>query len=419
MSWAIQLDSVGKTFRREGTRALSHSFRESVHRQARQALRAANPASWFRGGDGSGKDLFWAVRDVSAEIREGEIVGVIGPNGAGKTTLLKLLSRITPPTCGTIRYRGRLASLLEVGTGFHRELSGRENIYLSGAILGMRRWEITQRLDDIIDFSGVGKFIDTPVKFYSSGMYVRLAFAVAAHLQADVLLLDEVLAVGDVAFQRQSAGKMETVARSGRTVVLVSHNMDAIRRLCSRVYVIREGRLVYTGDALSAIQWYLQTGTHLAKVYRVPRPSDENAAGWFEEIVVENAKGEPTTDVMVGQGWQLRVRFTVTQALPHAMVAVGMVSEGGVPLRTSWSAPEDLPAGNYEAVFRENHLIFGPGQYSMTLGLSSLGHAIHYAENAAMLNVAPMSDTLKVPALAGVGLLFNPMDITISRRPAP
>lgn len=206
------------------------------------------------------ESVFWALKDISFEVKEGEILGIIGKNGAGKSTLLKTLSQITEPTSGKIEIHGRVASLLEVGTGFHPELSGRENIYMNGTILGMTRREIDSKLDEIIDFSGVEKFIDTPVKFYSSGMKVRLGFSVAAHLDPEILIIDEVLAVGDFEFQKKCLGKMEDVSNNqGRTVLFVSHQMDAITRLCSRVLAIEEGQISYEGNPSTAVKKYLGT----------------------------------------------------------------------------------------------------------------------------------------------------------------
>ncbi|MEM7033994.1 MAG: ABC transporter ATP-binding protein, partial [Chloroflexota bacterium] len=202
------------------------------------------------------REEFWALKDVSFEIKQGERVGIIGRNGAGKSTLLKILSRITEHTEGRVRLRGRVASLLEVGTGFHPELTGRENIYLNGAILGMSRVEIRRKFDEIVDFAEVEKFLDTPVKRYSSGMYVRLAFAVAAHLEPEILLVDEVLAVGDAAFQKKCLGKMEDVGKDGRTVLFVSHNLGAIRTLCSRGIVLNQGRVLNIGPTSEAIRYY-------------------------------------------------------------------------------------------------------------------------------------------------------------------
>ncbi|MFA4825906.1 MAG: ABC transporter ATP-binding protein [Methanoregula sp.] len=200
---------------------------------------------------------FCALKEVSFDVRQGEVVGIIGRNGAGKSTLLKIISRVTAPTSGTIKIKGRVASLLEVGTGFHPELTGRENIFLNGAILGMHKGEIEQKFDEIVRFAEIDKFIDTPVKRYSSGMYVRLAFAVAAHLEPEILVVDEVLAVGDVAFQKKCLGKMEEVAKEGRTVLFVSHNMTAVKALCSRGIVIEDGQIIFDGDTSKAVDFYL------------------------------------------------------------------------------------------------------------------------------------------------------------------
>jgi len=209
---------------------------------------------------GIGKtEEFWALKDVSFNVEKGEVVGIIGANGAGKSTLLKILSQITPPTEGEIKINGRVGSLLEVGTGFHPELTGRENIFLNGAILGMRREEIAQKFDEIVEFSGVEKFLDTPVKYYSSGMYVRLAFSVAAHMEPDVLVIDEVLAVGDAEFQKKCLGKMDKITREeGRTILFVSHNMGAIQSLCKRCFLLKNGEIVKSGATKEVIEFYMQ-----------------------------------------------------------------------------------------------------------------------------------------------------------------
>jgi lipopolysaccharide transport system ATP-binding protein len=204
-------------------------------------------------------EVLWALKDVSFQVEQGEVLGIIGRNGAGKSTLLKILSRVTAPTSGMVKVKGRIASLLEVGTGFHPELTGRENIYLNGAILGMTRDEVRRKFDEIVDFSGVEKFIDTPVKRYSSGMYVRLAFAVAAHLDPEILVVDEVLAVGDAEFQKKCLGKMGDVAKEGRTVLFVSHNMGAIENLCSRTLLVQQGKLVMNAETRTVIDHYLAT----------------------------------------------------------------------------------------------------------------------------------------------------------------
>ena len=248
MSVAIRSERLSKRYRISAAR--HNTLRDLLADGARNLLR--------RPGAADGDGLIWAVRDASFEVRRGETVGIIGRNGAGKSTLLKILSRITEPTAGCARIYGRVGSLLEVGTGFHPELTGRENIYLNGAILGMRRREIARKFDEIVAFAAIERFIDTPVKRYSSGMHVRLAFAVAAHLEPDILLVDEVLAVGDAAFQQKCLGKMSSVAREGRTVLFVSHNMAALQNLCRRGLVLQQGRVVFDGPAADAVAAYLQ-----------------------------------------------------------------------------------------------------------------------------------------------------------------
>src|ERR1700744_6806937 len=236
----------GKRYSRGGVESRG-MLRESLMRFVQ------NPVAAMRR---SKKETFWALKDVSLEVKEGEVLGLIGRNGAGKTTLLKILSRITRPTTGHAEIRGHVRSLLEVGTGFHGELTGRENTYLSGSLLGMKKREIDRKLDEIVAFAEIEKFIDTPVKHYSSGMYVRLAFAVAAHLEPEILLVDEVLAVGDIAFQKKCMGKMGDVAREGRTIVLVSHNMSAINSLCSRCVIMDSGGVEFDGATDRATAHY-------------------------------------------------------------------------------------------------------------------------------------------------------------------
>jgi lipopolysaccharide transport system ATP-binding protein len=251
----IRVENLSKQYR-IGVKERYGCLRDSLV----QGLTA--PFRWLRrlGQKPSPDEMIWALKDISLEVQQGEVVGIIGRNGAGKTTLLKVLSRITEPTGGEVRIRGRVASLLEVGTGFHHELTGRENIFLNGAVLGMRRKEIERKFDEIVDFADVEKFLDTPVKRYSSGMYVRLAFAVAAHLEPEILLVDEVLAVGDAGFQRKCVGKMGEVARQGRTVLFVSHNMGLVRQLVKRGIWLNEGRLLYDGGIEDAISSYLSSG---------------------------------------------------------------------------------------------------------------------------------------------------------------
>ncbi len=249
----ISIRNIGKQYRLGAT--LAH---DTLRDQIADGVKSLGRRLTGKGGGREGPESFWALRDVSFDVQPGEVVGLIGRNGAGKSTLLKILSQITEPTEGEVQLRGRLASLLEVGTGFHQELSGRENIFLNGAVLGMHKAEIRQKFDEIVAFAEIEQFLDTPVKRYSSGMYVRLAFAVAAHLEPEILLVDEVLAVGDAAFQNKCLGKMQDVAqRSGRTVLFVSHNMAAVQALCGRVVRLNQGRVQGIGGVEEQIAGYL------------------------------------------------------------------------------------------------------------------------------------------------------------------
>ncbi|HEX8367632.1 MAG TPA: ABC transporter ATP-binding protein [Pyrinomonadaceae bacterium] len=256
----IRVENLSKRYTLGGAQTPYSTLRESLVQTAKA------PLNWVRrGGKASAGETLWALKDVNFEVEPGEVVGIIGRNGAGKSTLLKVLSRITEPTQGKIELYGRIGSLLEVGTGFHPELTGRENIFLNGAILGMRQTEIAKKFDEIVDFAEIEKFIDTPVKFYSSGMYTRLAFAVAANLEPEVLIVDEVLAVGDAEFQKKCLGKMKSVSdKEGRTVLFVSHNMIAVKNLCHRALYMQKGELTFDADANSVINHYLQNGVEMA-----------------------------------------------------------------------------------------------------------------------------------------------------------
>lgn len=266
----IKVENLGKSYIIGHQRESYTALRDVLTNKARQA--ATNAKKFFTGGQliaGNEMEEFWALKDINFEVNQGDRVGIIGRNGAGKSTLLKVLSRITEPTTGRIQLKGRVASLLEVGTGFHPELSGRENIYLNGAILGMGRAEVRKKFDEIVDFAGVEKFLDTPVKRYSSGMYVRLAFAVAAHLEPEILIIDEVLAVGDAEFQKKCLGKMEDVSKNdGRTVLFVSHNMGAISNLCNNCIMLEKGKINLIGSTSDVIHNYLHAKELLNSVWR-------------------------------------------------------------------------------------------------------------------------------------------------------
>jgi ABC-type polysaccharide/polyol phosphate transport system ATPase subunit len=352
-------------------------------------------------------------------VEQGDSLGIIGRNGAGKSTLLKILSRVTSPTLGSVKIRGRIASLLEVGTGFHPELTGRENIFLNGAILGMRKTEIKRKFDNIVDFSGVERYIDTPVKRYSSGMYVRLAFAVAAHLESEILIVDEVLAVGDAEFQKKCLGKIGEVSNTeGRTVLFVSHNMSAVQKLCNKVMLLDQGIINAIGNTPNVIEKYLQNSAVQSAEFSIPLPDDhESMVGYGIKLQIEDVNGNLMQEIPVGKPWQIRVRFKMNKRAPHFIIGLGISSVAEVNLRTSWSNQFDLTEGEYEAIFKEEQVIFSPGSYNLTLGLSNYERSFHYVENVATLTVANLADQAisnTIVKLNNVGLLLNPMNVRIS-----
>jgi lipopolysaccharide transport system ATP-binding protein len=338
---AVRTERLGKAYKLGMNRGGYGTLRESLAEASRRALQRVagrHPAP-------SADDTLWALRDLSLTVRRGEVLGLIGHNGAGKTTLLKILSRITEPTSGWADVTGRVGSLLEVGTGFHPELTGRENIFLNGAILGMRRAEIRRRFDEIVSFAEVARFLDTPVKRYSSGMSVRLAFAVAAHLETEILLVDEVLAVGDAAFQRKCLAKMNEVAMEGRTVLFVSHNLATIRSLCERSVLLERGRVVADGAATEAIDSYLRALERNVDEDLLQR-QDRDARGWTEtkikRIEVRDRSGH--SGVVVG-GRPVTIIIHVTKVLPKMECRLTIVNSLGQPVATLDSdlfAPSDV-----------------------------------------------------------------------------
>ena len=359
---AIQAEGLGKRYRRAlGTRR-SDTLRDALANFARSPLATLRRRQ---------HETFWALQDVSLEVREGEVLGLIGRNGAGKTTLLKILSRITRPTTGWAEIHGRVRSLLEVGTGFHGELSGRENTYLSGSILGMSKREIDRKLDEIVAFAEIDKFIDTPVKHYSSGMYVRLAFAVAAHLEPEILLVDEVLAVGDINFQKKCLGKMGDVARAGRTVVLVSHQLNQIRRLCHRVVWVDEGHIRQDGpthEVVSAYEGAMASGHQETRQGRGPIFKGRFVR-W--EIVRPNG-GDP--NVLDDMG-SVTLKFTVDVRQPVKM------GHHGIALYThdhqlvwAWAADNlKMGIGEHQFCYTFPMLPIRPGAYNWQVSLYDEG----------------------------------------------
>jgi lipopolysaccharide transport system ATP-binding protein len=301
----IEIDGVGKKYRIGGNKQPYLSLREELHKKLPTSYRCARNA----------ENDFWALKDISFSVNEGEAVGIIGRNGAGKSTLLKILSQITPPTEGKVIIRGRVASLLEVGTGFHPELTGRENIFLNGAILGMTRAEIKGKFDEIVAFAEIEKFLDTPVKRYSSGMYVRLAFAVAAHLDPEILLVDEVLAVGDAQFQKKCLGKMNDVSKEGRTVLFVSHNMTTITRLCARGICLHEGRVIMDDDAPTVVHKYLSSdyGTTAYRKWEDLQRAPGNDTVRLLEMQVNNGDQERCETVDITKHLDILMKYSVLQ----------------------------------------------------------------------------------------------------------
>ena len=345
--------------------------------------------------DSNPQERFWALKDVSFDVRRGEVLGIIGKNGAGKSTLLKILSKVTTPTRGQIRIRGRVASLLEVGTGFHPELTGRENIFLNGAILGMGRAEIRRKFDEIVAFSEVEKFIDTPVKRYSSGMYVRLAFAVAAHLEPEILLIDEVLAVGDVQFQKKCLGKMEEVSHEGRTILFVSHNMGAIRNLCRRAIWLHGGKIETEGQADQVVTEYLKYSQERAKISLEQR-KDRKGSGeiLFENVSLLDSSGKEVPVFTSGESAILVFHFQNREKreLKNVHLAIGIDDQTGQRITLLDS---DVTGQNVSVDSKRNHqlevvvdrLPLVPGRYSFTIYCTVNGTVADWIQNAGSFDV--------------------------------
>lgn len=383
------------------------ALRDVLANKAKGLFKARDRASGTR-------EEFRALNDVGFTVQAGDRVGIIGRNGAGKSTLLKILSRIVEPTQGRITINGRVASLLEVGTGFHPELTGRENIFLNGAILGMSRAEINAKFDEIVAFAEVERFLDTPVKRYSSGMYVRLAFAVAAHLEPEILIVDEVLAVGDAAFQRKCLGKMEEVSGAGRTVLFVSHQMDAVQRLCNKGLLLGKGRVLAEGPMDRVVRTYLEERSAASAVHHYPAPAQPLAAH-ATSITIEDAAGRQLNEVPIGATWRARIRFQVDASVPGFVIALGISTILDLPLRTTWSVARDMAPGEYEAVFSNDGIHLADGVYKLVVGLSFGGRVIQYLPEGPLLTVSDVSelaDELRIINTKS-GIIVNQMDVDI------
>lgn len=404
---AIVVEGLGKRYRL-GTAAPYRTLRESIVDVARLPARAL--ASLRTVGKTGGPDdgTFWALRDVTFSVDHGEVIGIIGRNGAGKSTLLKCLSRITEPTTGRIRIRGRVGSLLEVGTGFHPELTGRENVFLNGAILGMRRREIERNFDAIIEFAEVERFVDTPVKHYSSGMYLRLAFSVAAHLDPEILLVDEVLAVGDATFQEKCLGKMNDVARQGRTVLFVSHNLGALANLCPRAVLLTSGTVRTIGPSRAVIDQYIALGKEASGERVWP---DVDSAPGSDRIRLHAVRivsaGRVTADVDISKDVEIQVEYWNLRHGSRMNVGLHLVDKLGVDVlqttnmhsanlaRDRWYG-EPAPVGLYRSTCILPANFLNDGRYS--------------------LHVAVRTDVTQMEAWAGEAVTFTVHDTGEMRR---
>ncbi len=365
---------------------------------------------------------FWALKDVSFEVPKGEVLGLVGRNGAGKSTLLKVLSRIVEPTHGRAEVRGRLGSLLEVGTGFHPELTGRENIFLNGSILGMSRREIKERFDEIVEFAEISQFLDTPVKRYSSGMFVRLAFAIAAHLQPEILIVDEILAVGDAKFQKKCLGKMKDVSSEGRTIVFVSHDMTAIRRLCTSGILLSQGKVALQGNVDDVVTQYLATEVQLAPLGKefAVEPFQRKGSGEaiFERITVS---GSPTgSNTPLRSGKPLRVDLVIKSDSPkiaESMIVMLTDQNGNVLLKADTVAidqPVELSAGENQFTVNIHTVPLKPGVYTLGLILAKqLGVIYDEIESLCDLEVLPPENEQQL-GLDTMGIVYSPFDVRVN-----
>jgi lipopolysaccharide transport system ATP-binding protein len=387
---AITIENLAKRYTIGHQRASGDGLRHAIESAVRE------PLSWLRSirQRKMQEEDFWALKNVSFRIDQGEVVGIIGSNGAGKSTLLKILSRITVPTEGRIQINGRVASLLEVGTGFHPELTGRENIFLNGAILGMSRAEIIRKFDEIVEFSGIEEFLDTPVKRYSSGMYVRLAFAVAAHLEPEILIVDEVLAVGDAAFQKKCLGKMESFACSGRTVLFVSHNIEAVRTLCQRCIWLKDGKVHRDGPSGEIVEEYFNSIFNELSFSYISR----DYGLIIQKVVLKNDRGEDTTQFRPGEDLIVEISYVAQKPLVYPYVVLGVQSINGscftANMLLDGNQPESLfGTGKLSCRFKSVPLF--PQRYAVKMSVKAQnGHdwIVTYQEVAHFTVVADLAE---------------------------
>ena len=410
----IRIEGLSKQYRLGGKQALVNTLRDTLadvfvapFRRLGSVIRGQAPNS------ANSDPIIWALKDVSFDVRRGEVLGIIGRNGAGKTTLLKIISCITEPTEGCARIRGRVGSLLEVGTGFHSELTGRENIYLSGSILGMKRAEIDFKFDQIVEFSGVAKFLDTPVKHYSSGMYVRLGFAVAAHLEPEILIVDEVLAVGDAAFQRKCLAKMDEISKAGQTVLFVSHNMGLIQSLCQRVVVLRNGSVYADDNTSTAVAAYLQTLEEISSENLLER-TERRGKGKVRLARVKITTGNHALAANLCTGSPARFVFHVTSVLPGMSCCFTIYDPCGQPVTyfdsAVFSSSDETDRSQGHTFSCEiDELMLIPGRYRINAAIMLDGEMQDHLEGASFFEVE--QGTLRgraAPPSAGYGSMLTP-----------
>jgi len=411
----IKAENISKQYRlgQIGTGTLSHDLNRwwyKVRGKEDPYLRIGETNDRTQKGS---SDYVWALKDINFEISKGEVWGVIGKNGAGKSTMLKLLSKVTAPTTGTIKYKGHLASLLEVGTGFHGELTGRENVYLNGAILGMKRKEISSKMDEIIDFAGVEKYIDTPVKRYSSGMYVRLAFAVAAHLDTDILILDEVLAVGDASFQRKCLGKMNDAAtQQGKTVLFVSHNLSQVQGLCKKGMLLENGQLIYSGNIADAITKYTFSGRKdtIVDVTKYPRVGAKDMDFLITSLKIANANKD-IIDLYEEDRLELELEFISRVSLEEVAISIGITDSHDNQLivcRSTATLPNLQVEPNKKYTVKTTiALNLLAGVYHISLGAAHLKGILEYIPSVTSIEILPKTTNYEDARKPSVGLLIT------------
>ncbi|MBI4314609.1 MAG: ABC transporter ATP-binding protein [Chloroflexi bacterium] len=404
---AIHIEHLGKQYR-IGKRETHRSLREALSDALAAPARAFSAAA--RHSPPGSADSIWALDDITFDVKGGEVVGIIGRNGSGKSTLLKILSRITLPTRGLADIYGRVGSLLEVGTGFHPELTGRENLYLNGAILGMKKAEIDRRFDEIVAFSEVEKFLDTPVKHYSSGMYMRLAFSVAAHLEPEILVVDEVLAVGDAAFQKKCLGKMGDVAKTGRTVLFVSHNMGAIAELCQRAILLDHGRIVEMGEVNGVVRAYLSSVAEKAESAAIAPPEVDKGVT-LQRVAVYDDEMRNRSELDYRYPFRLRLDFNVTKPISQLSPWLSLTNQYGVVVFTTWiDYQQPYEPGHYTAVGVIPGQLLTPGSYYVSVGAEHYRvEAYHYAPQCLsfdIINTDPSFDG----TLPGWGVIHPKLD---------